>query len=266
MGSLGAMCQRQPQPLPFSSSQGHHQQQRRKNLAPLAGTWTVQPLLALLLLAATPACVHHASARVHDHSLVLPAELSASLGLSSSGETQGGLLKTGVQRRAAAGEALVQGGGSEGQGYERALQASGKAKAAAGSGAAGGRTAAGAAKDGYSALCVVGKNENRYVREWVEYHKCLGERPGKHGGKHGARAGGEQWWWAGSGRKGRSSIPACTARMTLAWGCRLVSTSWAVGNPASLGKLEGCPQAAEGPLIGWLAYRSYCERHLVPLP
>ena len=27
----------------------------------------------------------------------------------------------------------------------------------------------------YSALCVVGKNENRYIREWVEYQKCLGE-------------------------------------------------------------------------------------------
>lgn len=27
---------------------------------------------------------------------------------------------------------------------------------------------------GYSALCVVGKDENLYVREWVEYHKCLG--------------------------------------------------------------------------------------------
>ena len=32
-----------------------------------------------------------------------------------------------------------------------------------------------AAADGYSALCVVGKNENLNVREWVEYHKCLGE-------------------------------------------------------------------------------------------
>lgn len=28
---------------------------------------------------------------------------------------------------------------------------------------------------GYSALCAVGRNENRYVREWVDYHKCLGE-------------------------------------------------------------------------------------------
>ncbi|EFJ50032.1 hypothetical protein VOLCADRAFT_117046, partial [Volvox carteri f. nagariensis] len=27
---------------------------------------------------------------------------------------------------------------------------------------------------GYSALCVVGRNENRYIREWVDYHKCLG--------------------------------------------------------------------------------------------
>ncbi|PNW77661.1 hypothetical protein CHLRE_10g446150v5 [Chlamydomonas reinhardtii] len=27
---------------------------------------------------------------------------------------------------------------------------------------------------GYSALCAVGRNENRYVREWVDYHKCLG--------------------------------------------------------------------------------------------
>ncbi len=26
----------------------------------------------------------------------------------------------------------------------------------------------------YSAICVVAKNENRYIREWVEYHKCLG--------------------------------------------------------------------------------------------
>lgn len=27
---------------------------------------------------------------------------------------------------------------------------------------------------GYAAICVVGKNENRYIREWVDYHKCLG--------------------------------------------------------------------------------------------
>ncbi len=174
MGSLQAIGERQPRPLPFASSQGHHQHQRRSKFTPLAGLRTVQPLLALVLLAATPACVHHASARARDHSLDLPAELSASLGLTSSGSTKGGLLESGVKRRAASGEARLQGGGSEGQGYERALQASGKARAAAGAGA---RTAAaaGAAKDGYSALCVVGKNENRYVREWVEYHKCLGE-------------------------------------------------------------------------------------------
>jgi hypothetical protein len=33
---------------------------------------------------------------------------------------------------------------------------------------------AAASSVGYSALCAVGRNENRYVREWVEYHKCLG--------------------------------------------------------------------------------------------
>ncbi|KAG2495430.1 hypothetical protein HYH03_006377 [Edaphochlamys debaryana] len=38
---------------------------------------------------------------------------------------------------------------------------------------AGATAAAGASKD-YSALCVVGRNENRYVKEWVDYHKCLG--------------------------------------------------------------------------------------------
>lgn len=39
-----------------------------------------------------------------------------------------------------------------------------------------GLTAAASAKPGgYSALCVVGKDENLYVREWVDYHKCLGE-------------------------------------------------------------------------------------------
>lgn len=27
----------------------------------------------------------------------------------------------------------------------------------------------------YSALCVVAKDENRYIAEWVQYHKCLGE-------------------------------------------------------------------------------------------
>ena len=27
----------------------------------------------------------------------------------------------------------------------------------------------------YSALCAVGNNENIFVREWVEHHKCLGE-------------------------------------------------------------------------------------------
>jgi hypothetical protein len=26
----------------------------------------------------------------------------------------------------------------------------------------------------YSALCVVAKNENKYLREWLEYHRCLG--------------------------------------------------------------------------------------------
>ncbi len=26
----------------------------------------------------------------------------------------------------------------------------------------------------YSAICVVAKNENRYLREWLEYHRCLG--------------------------------------------------------------------------------------------
>ncbi len=28
---------------------------------------------------------------------------------------------------------------------------------------------------GYSAVCAVAKNENRYVREWLTYHKCIGE-------------------------------------------------------------------------------------------
>eukprot|EP00198_Chlamydomonas_reinhardtii_P008948 XP_001698285.1 predicted protein [Chlamydomonas reinhardtii] len=27
---------------------------------------------------------------------------------------------------------------------------------------------------GFAALCAVAKNENRYVREWVDHHKCLG--------------------------------------------------------------------------------------------
>ena len=27
----------------------------------------------------------------------------------------------------------------------------------------------------YSALCVVGRDENAYVREWAEYHLCLGQ-------------------------------------------------------------------------------------------
>lgn len=31
------------------------------------------------------------------------------------------------------------------------------------------------AAGGYAAICAVAKNENRYVREWVEYHKCLGK-------------------------------------------------------------------------------------------
>lgn len=26
----------------------------------------------------------------------------------------------------------------------------------------------------YSALCVIAKNENRYLREWLHYHQCLG--------------------------------------------------------------------------------------------
>lgn len=28
--------------------------------------------------------------------------------------------------------------------------------------------------EGYAALCVVCKNENSYIREWLNYHKCLG--------------------------------------------------------------------------------------------
>ncbi|GLI63438.1 hypothetical protein VaNZ11_006329, partial [Volvox africanus] len=32
----------------------------------------------------------------------------------------------------------------------------------------------GTSSDGYSALCVVGRNENPYIKEWVEYHNCLG--------------------------------------------------------------------------------------------
>lgn len=28
---------------------------------------------------------------------------------------------------------------------------------------------------GYSALCAVGKNENVYVSEWINYHLCLGQ-------------------------------------------------------------------------------------------
>ena len=27
----------------------------------------------------------------------------------------------------------------------------------------------------YSALCAVARDENRYIREWVEYHRCMGE-------------------------------------------------------------------------------------------
>ena len=27
----------------------------------------------------------------------------------------------------------------------------------------------------YSAICVVANNENAYLREWLHYHKCLGE-------------------------------------------------------------------------------------------
>ena len=26
----------------------------------------------------------------------------------------------------------------------------------------------------YSAICVIAKDENRYLREWAEYHRCLG--------------------------------------------------------------------------------------------
>lgn len=29
--------------------------------------------------------------------------------------------------------------------------------------------------EGYSAICAVAKNENRYIREWALYHICLGE-------------------------------------------------------------------------------------------
>jgi hypothetical protein len=32
----------------------------------------------------------------------------------------------------------------------------------------------------YSAICVVAKNENRYIAEWIEYHRCLGEQPNLH--------------------------------------------------------------------------------------
>ena len=32
----------------------------------------------------------------------------------------------------------------------------------------------------YSALCAVAKNENRYVSEWVKYHRCLGTFLGGH--------------------------------------------------------------------------------------
>lgn len=30
------------------------------------------------------------------------------------------------------------------------------------------------AKGMYTALCVIGRDENRYVKEWVDYYKCLG--------------------------------------------------------------------------------------------
>ena len=29
-------------------------------------------------------------------------------------------------------------------------------------------------ESGYSALCVVGKDENQYIPEWLDYHKCIG--------------------------------------------------------------------------------------------
>ena len=30
--------------------------------------------------------------------------------------------------------------------------------------------------EAYSAICAVAKNENRYIHEWVKYHRCLGEQ------------------------------------------------------------------------------------------
>ncbi|GLC69842.1 hypothetical protein PLESTF_000886500 [Pleodorina starrii] len=63
------------------------------------------------------------------------------------------------------------GGGSDGT---AAAAGGGGGAAAAATAAAAVAAAAGGGDDGYSALCVVGRNENRYIREWVEYHKCLG--------------------------------------------------------------------------------------------
>lgn len=64
--------------------------------------------------------------------------------------------------------------------------------------------------DNYSALCVVAKNENFYLREWVEYHQCLGAGTGDRlgpqlGGYRGSKVSRKQSW---TGEAGSGCMPA----------------------------------------------------------
>ena len=38
-------------------------------------------------------------------------------------------------------------------------------------------------KKSFSAICAVGRNENKYLREWAEHHLCLGKDSAMQGGE-----------------------------------------------------------------------------------
>ncbi|GFR44512.1 hypothetical protein Agub_g5777 [Astrephomene gubernaculifera] len=112
---------------------------------------TTQPLLTLLLIIALFGCFGPAQLQFHS----LGAEALV-LGGGSTALDGSGISNTG--RSSISGS----GGSSSGR------------RTISSSGSPGGGSSSGSTAGGYSALCAVGRNENRYVREWVDYHKCLG--------------------------------------------------------------------------------------------
>lgn len=80
---------------------------------------------------------------------------------------------------------------------------------------------------GFAALCAVAKNENRYVREWVDHHKCLG-----------ACCKGRSWRQSPGSSQGRG---ACRTHTLCLWGRASLRTCMKGGSGHIARAVESAP-------------------------